>query len=217
MASIRLTRKEAEYGPLPHVCMRCGSPTDDWVKKDLSWYPKWAWLGVLGGLLPLLILILVFTKRARLNAPLCSKHRGHWWKANLISILGLLAVVGYIFFMIVFADSRPRPSETTMTVVVVGFVVLLVAWLGTLIYFAATQIRAVKIDDYDVSLAGVSDVFADELDKMLDEEDYDDKYDIRRNGGKRRGGKPIEDRRRDRAEDDDLSPHRDRDDDRIQR
>jgi hypothetical protein len=91
-ARVTLTRAEAEQSILPEICMQCGAPAAGRREKQFSWNPGWVYLLLFCGLLPLVIVSLMTTKRIRLRAPFCDEHLNHWqWRTNytLVSFLAL--------------------------------------------------------------------------------------------------------------------------------
>src|SRR5262245_2732560 len=106
MAEIRLFIREAE-GPLPNICMVCGREATLVKRKSFSWNPLWVWITLLLGLLPFLIIALILTKRATVEAPLCAEHKYHWAKRTCLVVLGLLLVIGMLVLAVAIS-SQPR-------------------------------------------------------------------------------------------------------------
>ena len=52
--------KQTEFPP---ICIKTGAPATVFKTRKLSWHSPWAYLGLLGGLLPFVIIALVTTKR----------------------------------------------------------------------------------------------------------------------------------------------------------
>ena len=77
MAHIRLHVRQAD-GNLPMVCMRCGDPATVVKSKTLSWFPRWTFVLMLAHVLVFVIVAAILTRRARLQAPFCEQHQGHW-------------------------------------------------------------------------------------------------------------------------------------------
>jgi hypothetical protein len=96
MPTVWLDRDEAETGDLPSVCIRCGEDATTTSRQHFSWYPGWVNVLILAGLLPWLIVALILTKKMKLNAPVCDRHAGHWFRFRLFaygSTLGMLCVL----------------------------------------------------------------------------------------------------------------------------
>src|SRR3954469_16324248 len=116
MAHIRLHVQQAD-GHLPMVCMRCGTPATVIKTKKMSWYPRWivviaVVLCGVPGIILALILYFAIRKTARLQAPLCEEHQGHWTTRLIINwVVGILAVsvsVGLFIGFIALNDARAR-------------------------------------------------------------------------------------------------------------
>src|SRR2546423_13064777 len=89
--SVELRRAEARGLDLPPVCMRCGQPAEQFVSKVFAWHPSWVYFLLFVGLLPFIIVALIITERARVDAPLCAVHKGHWSKRTWTLLLSFLA------------------------------------------------------------------------------------------------------------------------------
>jgi hypothetical protein len=210
MAIAYLRRYEAEDGELPRVCMRCGAPAQFTVSKRFSWHPPWVIALVLIGLLPYAIVAIILTKRMRVQAPLCDRHRGHWLRRSVFSWGGLLLLIALgigAIILLAAADQRPRPRAGAAApelggLACGGVVVLGVIWAVGLAIAQLTAIRPTEITDRDISLAGVSGTFMDALDEDRearagedDDEEYEDEEEDYRPRRARRRPQP-------RAEDD---------------
>ena len=61
---------------LPQRCIKCNSEEDVRMKrKQFTWAPPIVYLGLLGGLLPCIILLLILQKKATITYGLCAAHR----------------------------------------------------------------------------------------------------------------------------------------------
>ena len=168
MASIRLTRYEAQEGQLPPVCMVCGQRAELFTSKTMYWHPPWVFVLLLLGLLPFIIAALLTQQRLRLKAPLCSNHLNHWQARSLaiwLSLLGFI-VVGIGAFVILLQMQPPgRRAEDTITgFVCIGGLVLLVIWLVLVAVLQSTAVRPKEIGDRYIILTGVAPRFIDALD-----------------------------------------------------
>src|SRR5262249_42992882 len=94
MARVRLYYEETRAKALPALCMKCGEPATTHVRRTFSWYPQWVFVLVLVAIPVYVIVALILTKRMAVEVPLCDRHRGHWWKRQLIMYLPLLAIFG---------------------------------------------------------------------------------------------------------------------------
>src|SRR6185437_12671639 len=114
MAEVRLNLGEAERG-LPMVCMCCGDEATTTVKRTLRWHPGWVYVLILAHVLIYAIVAIIMTKKATINAPLCDRHKGHWFYRNLLIwgcffLFGSVGVAG-----LVLAGNLPnRQAEDAM-------------------------------------------------------------------------------------------------------
>src|SRR5262245_4993043 len=161
MAEVRLFIREAE-GPLPNLCMVCGREATLVKRKSFSWNPSWVWITLLLGLLPFLVIALILTKRATVEAPLCAEHKYHWAKRTALVLLGLLVVIGVL---IVAISLTSQPGHVGRSFVWVWFVCLacLLSWVIGAIVASATAIRPTVITDRDITLTRVAPAFVDAI------------------------------------------------------
>jgi hypothetical protein len=186
MAEIRLHKHEADGG-LPDICMSCGGEATTTVGRDMSWYPPWVNLLILIALPLAMVVAMIMTKRARLEAPFCKAHKGHWFKRNLINVgmfflFGIIGIIGFALGMTFLPQNGPNGD--------LGFlacffpVAMFLAWLVVLVIVQNSGIRPVEITDNELVLKGVAPEFVDALEAMerkrrrknrwRDDEDYDD-------------------------------------------
>lgn len=85
--------------PLPvDRCFRCNEPASATKRKNLSWHHPAVYIGLLGGLLPYIILALCLQQRATVEFGLCPKCNGRrtlWlgiWTVSTLSIIPLVAL-----------------------------------------------------------------------------------------------------------------------------
>ncbi len=161
MAQVRVSVDEAD-GRLPAVCMRCGEPATTTVTRKMQWHPSWVYIMILPGLLIYVIVALIMTKHIAVQAPLCDKHKGHWFKRAMLMLgtffLFALAGVGAL----VLAGNLDKPlSDQLMPFACVFSCVMAVAWVVLVIVCKATEIGPKEITDTEVLLGGVSDNFVD--------------------------------------------------------
>lgn len=162
MAQVRMWLRDAEAGNLPAVCVCCGSAAVTTKSKQMQWFPPWVYILILAGLLPYAIVASVLTKKARVQAPFCEDHKGHWFNRSALMwgtffLFLVLSGAGFIFGM----NLERHQQDLVMPWVCVGGTVLFTGWLVTVIVCAMTAIRPCEITDREVTLTGVSDAFAD--------------------------------------------------------
>ncbi len=162
MAEIRLDLREADGG-LPDVCMCCGEEATTTKTKNMSWYPPWInYLWIAGGPLLVITLSLIMTKRAKVQAPFCEQHQGHWFN-RLLLMWGSFIVLGGLCGMLLLslAVLPKQTADAIAPFICGGCVVLGIVWLVILIGAQVTAIRTKEITDHDIILEGVSQEFVD--------------------------------------------------------
>ncbi len=149
MAYICLHLQQAD-GRLPMVCIRCGATATTVKTKVMTWQP------FAGGM-----------KQARLQAPLCARHQGHWTENSLIHwLVGVLAVglaCGGVIACLIMNGTTPRPQWVNVIgpLLAVASVVLYVGCLILAIILKGTAIRPREITGNHILLSGVCEAFAD--------------------------------------------------------
>jgi hypothetical protein len=161
MARMRLNIREAE-GDLPMVCMRCGAPATVVRHKKMSWYPRWVWILILVNLLIVIIVAMILTKRARLQAPLCDEHKNHWSNRLLIGFGSFALLMLLVIAVIALMSNASRDVQNSLGgIAVLGCLAAGLAWLVLLAVLGSTAIRPAEITDTDLLLDGVSPTFVD--------------------------------------------------------
>jgi hypothetical protein len=88
---------------LPDRCVKCNAPVDqERMRFRLSWYPPIALAGLLLGVLPFLLIVLVTRKKMTVHVGVCDQHRARRRLGLWVGYLGALAGIG---LMIVSATS----------------------------------------------------------------------------------------------------------------
>ena len=220
MAEIQLRQSETDRDRLPDVCMVCGQPATDQINRTFSWYPPWVTLTFLIAWPLFLVLMLVMTKRMRVEVPICEKHRGYWWKRQMLMWLPLLVLLlAGVGAMIAASAAAPRNSDLT-GFVCVGFGGLFFVWLIIAAVIQNMMVRPTEITDRTITLKKVHDEFVDAFYKLRrgrdrdfdrdyddDVEDYDERMRQRRERrAKERSGYDDDRRERFRAERDPDEP-----------
>jgi hypothetical protein len=172
MAQVWLDDRLCKRGDLPDVCMKCGAPTPDRVKKQFAYMPPWSYVVLLFGVLGIIIfLVLVATLRKSVNAqvPLCREHRNHWLSRTLLVVFSLIGGIGLIVLVVVAMNSLQGGGVRDVLPLLI--IAIIVSWLILAIVVSVTSIRCVEINDRQgVKLQGVCQEF---VDAYRDEYDYD--------------------------------------------
>src|SRR5271166_3011092 len=68
----------------PPLCVKCGTPGEQLRTRSqkFAWFPAWTYFLLLAGLLPLIIVQMVLTKRAHLLLPVCAPCNSRWTTAR---------------------------------------------------------------------------------------------------------------------------------------
>lgn len=207
MAQITLSRRECERDLLPSVCAVCGEPADARKRKTFSWHTPLAYLGLLAGLLPFIIIALILTKRMTVHVPLCERHRSHWLWRSFVVVGGLLAIFALGIGIFVYQANQQPPDDLGW--LCIGWVGLLIVWLFMAAIVQTTAIRAVEITDERIRLTRIHQDFIHAI-----EEDRDRHRDERRE--RRREYNDVRDDYDDSAQSDEPPRRRPRrDDDRF--
>ncbi|HZT82627.1 MAG TPA: hypothetical protein VFA26_20530 [Gemmataceae bacterium] len=184
MAQVKLSKYEVDRDLLPDICMKCGEPAAVRKKKQFAWYPPWIAILILGGLLPFAIVATIMTKRMKVNMPFCEQHRNYWLVRNLYGLIGLgifliLGVAGFALAMALDIH-RQGGGESAFGLICLGWGVLFLAWLVSLVIVQSGNIKPKEITDNTITLVKVHEYFADALDEdrrrddeLAREDDYD--------------------------------------------
>jgi len=148
---------------LPPCCVKCGATgTLRTRSQRFAWFSPWTYLLLLAGLLPMIIVQMVLTKRAHLLLPVCTPCSSRWTTARVLRSMAILVpvVVGLALAFVGVANDWT-------TVVVVGFLLvfpgILVVIPVDLVLVRRWTLRAVFIDDRVVTLKGVAPPVLDVL------------------------------------------------------
>lgn len=173
MASIQLTRYEAEQGDLPDVCMCCGAPATERKRRCFSSYPLWV--------VPMLLWVFVKgevsgksygrvadknTRYTLCYTLFCARHKNYWRSRNLFVWGSLIGILLFIFsFFIIGGLLSPRLSPSLENIVFgtfcIGSVVLLLAWLISIPISQAMAIHPTISREYQLILKRVSPAFVE--------------------------------------------------------
>src|SRR5437879_875493 len=191
MAAIQLTRREAETGDLPNVCMRCGAPATVQTRRAFVSHPFWVYVLLPLGYLPYVIVAAVLTQRVRCYTYFCPRHKNHWLIRAVFIWGGLVVLLALMVgsFALVFAMERQLGQSTTnqlVGLVCVGSFMLLFAWLMSIPLSQLTAIHPDNVTDRRLILKGVSPLFVqavqDYRERLRDEEQEEDRGPARPRG-----------------------------------
>jgi hypothetical protein len=166
MASIQLSRDEAEEDDLPDVCMRCASPATVRKRYRFTSHPLWLYLLVPFGILPYVVAAAMLTERARCYTHLCPRHANHWRVRAFVVWGGLATFIVAFGASIAVASAMPdRLGPAAISVlgwgICVGGPVFLTCWLVSILIVQLTAIHLSNVTDRRLTLVGVSPSFVE--------------------------------------------------------
>ena len=155
-------------GELPDVCLECGGPAPDRVRKTFVYQPAWAYLFIFLGLLGLAIAILVTRKQRHSLVPMCPEHENYWRNRNLWAF-GTFLIAILVATLGVVAANQARVGD--VPILVLGVILsCLIGWLVAVAVIHHGTIRATEFSTRSIKLTKVSPEFVDAYEEYLDEE-----------------------------------------------
>ncbi len=159
---------------LPPMCFRCGGPPAGApLKVNLTWVPKWIYLLLFTGVIPLVIVYLIVRKQATIYPYLCDRHRAQRKLWNGLLIASALTMFGSFFAAAVVSSGSTNDSLSSI-LVVAGL-----CGLGLLLIVAVARAAIMptlvptSIDLNHVHFKGVSSMYLNQLpDVNLAREQY---------------------------------------------
>jgi hypothetical protein len=183
MASIELSRYEAEEGDLPDVCMCCGAPATDRKRRRFTSHPVWVYLLLPFGLLPYVIVAAVLTESARCYVLFCPQYKNHWLRRTLLVWGSFVALIAVLFGSLVFVGLMQGQLDKSTSDVLsgslcVGSLFLVLFWLISIPIVQMTAIQPTNVTQHRLTLRGISPAFVDAVRehraKRRNEEDQED-------------------------------------------
>lgn len=144
---------------LPPICCKCGVRHDIRARlANLTWVHPLAYAGLLGGLLPMLIMVAVMQKRATITLPICGACDRRWTQGVVLRLLAILApfVLGPLFGVVVGSLSSDGADGILAGLAAFLVLILLVPLLVVKLVSEPRSVTAAKIDDHRARLKGVS-------------------------------------------------------------
>jgi hypothetical protein len=174
MASIQLSRYEAEEGDLPDVCMRCGAPATARKRLRFTSHPLWVYLLLPFGWLPYVIVAAVLTENVRCWTFFCPQHRNHWLVRTLLIWGGLVALLAVLFgsgvIVVSLSDHfSPATRDSLMGWLCLGSVGLIFCWLISIPLIQLTAIHPTHVTDRRLTLQRVSPAFVEAVQAYREE------------------------------------------------
>jgi hypothetical protein len=174
MPEIQLRDSETDRESLPEVCIACGQPATSFIRKTFAWHPPWVIVIILAGLLPYIIVALILTKRMAVEAPVCDRHRGYWWKRQMLMYLPLLILfLGGIGAAI---GAEQAGVKDVGGIACFGSGVACVLWLIVAVVIQNRMVRPAEITDHTITLKRVHADFVAALKETRRDRDFDRDY-----------------------------------------
>ena len=124
---------------LPHRCLICNAPGDVELHQTFTWLNPGAFLLLLFGILPFVVVAMIFRRRFALRFSLCARHAERRRRGVLLRGAGLVWFLLLPFFLIAllgrtrngFGTGSEAPELFLLFAVLVGIVAILVgAWMS---------------------------------------------------------------------------------------
>jgi hypothetical protein len=197
MASIELSRYEAEEGDLPDVCMCCGEEATERKRRRFISHPLWVFL-----LLPFipiyLIVSILLTEDIRCYTLFCPRHKNYFLIRSLFVWCSLIVVLALIvggFFLVLWLSGQDDHSAENYLFgsFCIGTVALFMGWLISIPISQVTAIHPAKATRSRLTLKRVSPAFVEAVlqhreNHALEAQpaDYQEHFQPRRPGSRRR-------------------------------
>jgi hypothetical protein len=165
MASVKITDYETRNELLPAMCIMCGGSAVRWQRRTLSWFSPIIFLGLLLGVLPFLITVLIFTKRKKMSLPVCIAHRRDWSGFyKLCATAMVVQLIALAFILRSLCEELDESDLYDLRVACVTICVTTVATLLVVIHLSSRTLRAREIKSGRwIRLLNVSPTFVDAL------------------------------------------------------
>jgi hypothetical protein len=166
MASIQLSRYEAEEGDLPDVCMCCGEEATERKRRRFISHPLWVYVLLPFGYLPYVIVAALLTEEVRCYTLFCPRHKNYWFVRSLF-VWGLLVVVlalivgGVILAALLSEQASGSTKDFLGGSVCIGSVLLLFGWLVSIPLSQVTAIHPADPTEHRLTLKCVSPAFVE--------------------------------------------------------
>jgi hypothetical protein len=166
MASIQLSRYEAEEGDLPDVCMSCGAPATERKRRRFISHPLWVYLLLPLGYLPYVVVAAILTENVRCYTLFCPRHKNHWLLRTLVIWGAFVALLVLLIgsFALVGSMSGPGSKSTQdklFGILCLATPMLLLCWLISIPITQLTAIHPAEVSEHRLTLKRISPAFAE--------------------------------------------------------
>ncbi len=192
MASIQLSRYEAEEGDLPDVCMCCGEEATERVRRRFVSHPLWVYVLIPLFYIPYLIVAIILTEHIRCYTLFCPRHKHYFLIRSLFvwgALVGILAFMVGGFFLVGWLSGQVDKSVEGYVFgsFCFGTIALLFGWLVSIPISQVTAIHPANPTERRVTLKRVSPAFVEAVHQYREErkgrsrqEDYRERFQPRR-------------------------------------
>ena len=140
----------------PRVCLKCASAeVMSRRTQKFAFTPTWARMLVVFCWPAAVVAMLVTTKRATLELPLCDPCHARWKQARSLSVVMLLVMLGGIFGL-TFVTSLVGSEGAGLLVLLTVLVLVVALAIGMRKLVTPHTLQAKKVDDQSVTLVGVN-------------------------------------------------------------
>jgi hypothetical protein len=93
---------------LPSRCVKCNAPTDLPLRRmRLTWYSPFAYLGLLLGVLPFVMVVVATQRQLTVNIGVCREHRNRARMGIVVGVLGGLLAFALVLVAVDVRDTSP--------------------------------------------------------------------------------------------------------------
>ena len=166
MASIQLSRYEAEEGDLPDVCMCCGASATERKRRRFISHPLWVYLLLPFGYLPYVIVAAILTENVRCYTLFCPRHKNHWLLRTLVIwgafvVLLVLLIGSFVLVGSMFGPGSKSMQDKLFGILCIATPVLLLCWLISIPLAQLTAIHPADVTEHRLTLKRISPAFAE--------------------------------------------------------
>lgn len=166
MASIQLSRYEAEEGDLPDACMCCGAPATERKRRHFVSHPFWVYVLLPWGYILYAIVAAILTEHIRCYTIFCPRHQNYFRTRNLfiwgaLVVILMLLVGGFVLAGVLGGHVSESTQNLLFGSYCIGTVVLLLGWLMSIPISQVTAIHPANPTSDEVTLKRVSPAFVE--------------------------------------------------------
>jgi hypothetical protein len=169
MASIQLTRHEAEEGDLPDACMCCGEPATEKKRLRFTSHPLWVYILLPFGWIPYAIVAWMLTERVRCYTLFCPRHKSYWrgrallvWAGFGLMWLAIVAIPVTVSLILGLIGQFDDAAERLVAgFACVNSILMIVCWLASIPIIQLASIHPAEVKETRLTLKCISPAFAE--------------------------------------------------------